>query len=111
MLSSDPNPDGPLLVEPAGLFNNRRWVGYVPPTPSRTVQGDPLMPVNGVVNLSADQAIVIRACQSAGGRCRRCGLYRQRRRATAGAPRWVAELCAPVDEKWLCSRANFAGSR
>ncbi len=54
-----PNPDGPLLVEPAGLLNNRRWVGYVPSTPSRTVQGDPLLPVNGVVSLPADQAVVI----------------------------------------------------
>ncbi len=55
----NPDPDGPLLVEPIGLFNNRRWVGYVPATPGRVVQGDPIVPVNGIVNLSADQAVVI----------------------------------------------------
>lgn len=55
----NPDPDGPLLVEPTGLFNNQRWVGYVPATPSRVVQGDPILPVNGIVNLSADQAVVI----------------------------------------------------
>ncbi|WP_121971221.1 hypothetical protein [Leptolyngbya sp. BC1307] len=54
-----PDPDGPLLVEPAGLFNNRRWVGYVPSTPTQTVQGDPLLPVNGVIDLPESQAVVI----------------------------------------------------
>ncbi len=55
----NPEPDGPLLVEPTGLFNNRRWVGYVPATPSRIVQGDPILPVNGIVDLPAGQAVVI----------------------------------------------------
>ncbi|MGB7247512.1 MAG: hypothetical protein WBC73_01135 [Phormidesmis sp.] len=56
---NNPNPDGPRLVEPAGLFSNRRLVGYVPPTPDETVMGDQLSSTNGIFNLPADQSIVI----------------------------------------------------
>lgn len=47
------------LLEPAGLLNNRRWVGYVPPTPSETVLGAQLFSRNGVFELPSDRAIAI----------------------------------------------------
>jgi hypothetical protein len=56
---ANPNPDGPRLVEPTGLFNNRRMVGYVPPTLAETVLGEELSSTNGIFTLSADQAVVI----------------------------------------------------
>ncbi|MEM8505915.1 MAG: hypothetical protein AAF716_22530 [Cyanobacteria bacterium P01_D01_bin.1] len=46
--------DSNLLV-PMGLFRNRQIVGYVPPT----AQGGPLVSVNGVFELPADQGIEI----------------------------------------------------
>ena len=55
----NPAADGPRLVEPAGLFNNRRWVGYVPPTPDETTQGDQLRSVNGIFELPADRAVTV----------------------------------------------------
>ena len=36
------SPDGSTLVEPVGLLNNRKWVGYVPSAPDQTVMGDQL---------------------------------------------------------------------
>ncbi|MGB3295063.1 MAG: hypothetical protein WBB01_18940 [Phormidesmis sp.] len=55
----NPDPDGPRLVEPVGLFNNRQLIGYVPPTPERIVQGAQLSSVSGIIDLPADQPIVI----------------------------------------------------
>ncbi len=54
------NPDDRPLVEPTGLFSNRRLVGYVPSTPGETVVGtQPVASVNGVFELPADQAVVV----------------------------------------------------
>ena len=47
------------LVEPAGIFNNRKLVGYVPPTPEETVLGNPLTSIGGIFDLPSDQPIVI----------------------------------------------------
>ena len=48
------------LVEPAGLFTNRRLVGYVPPTPDETVQGtEQIFPTNGIFELPDNQPVVI----------------------------------------------------
>ena len=55
----NPEADGPMLVEPAGFFNNRRWAGYVPPTSDETALGDRLIPVNGIFELPADRAVTI----------------------------------------------------
>ena len=55
----NPEADGPRLVEPAGLFNNRQWVGYVPPTSDETALGDQLLSVNGIFELPADRAVTI----------------------------------------------------
>jgi hypothetical protein len=52
----NPDPDGPRLLEPTGLFSNRRLVGYVP---DETVIGDQLSSANGVFSLPGDQEIVI----------------------------------------------------
>ncbi|MEO1392154.1 MAG: hypothetical protein AAFV90_04520 [Cyanobacteria bacterium J06634_5] len=54
------NPEGGRpLVEPGGLLNNRRMVGYVPATPEETVMGNQLASVNGIYNLPADQPVMI----------------------------------------------------
>ncbi len=54
------NPNNRPLVEPTGLFSNRRLVGYVPATPSETVVGtQPVASVDGIFELPADQAVVI----------------------------------------------------
>ena len=52
------NPGGPRLLEPAGLFNNRRMVGYVPTT-SRTIIGDPLSSTGGIFDLPSDLAVIV----------------------------------------------------
>jgi hypothetical protein len=57
MASLDPT-QGPL-VEPIGLFSNRRWVGYVPPTPDETVLSDAILPVNGIFELPSDKAVTV----------------------------------------------------
>ncbi|MEL6259880.1 MAG: hypothetical protein AAFQ40_04855 [Cyanobacteria bacterium J06623_5] len=55
------NPDGSnrRLVEPTGVFNNRKLVGYVPPTPEETVLGDPISSIGGIFDLPSDQPVVI----------------------------------------------------
>jgi hypothetical protein len=59
------SPDDTVLVEPVGLFSNRKWVGYVPPTPDETVLGDQLFSMNGIFEVPADQAIAIDPTESA----------------------------------------------
>ncbi|MGB7250240.1 MAG: hypothetical protein WBC73_14980, partial [Phormidesmis sp.] len=51
--------DGQTLLEPAGLFTNRRMVGYVPPTSSETALASQLASVNGVFEVPAESAILI----------------------------------------------------
>ncbi len=55
----NPDSNGPRLVEPGGLLNNRRWVGYVPPTPATTMLGNQIFSANGIFDLPANQAVVI----------------------------------------------------
>ncbi len=54
-------PDGPLMLEPTGLFNNRRWVNYVPATQAETVLGNQIFSQNGIFELPGDQAVAIAA--------------------------------------------------
>ncbi len=56
---SSPDADASPLVEPTGLFNNRRLVGYVPAVSQQNVTGAQLLPTNGIFELPADQSIVI----------------------------------------------------
>lgn len=49
----------PTLLEPTGLFTNRRLVGYVPPKPSETVLGSRLNSADGIFDLPIDQAVTI----------------------------------------------------
>ncbi|MBE9103011.1 hypothetical protein [Vacuolonema iberomarrocanum] len=53
------NGDGPTLLEPAGLFTNRRLVGYVPSQPGETVLGTQLTSVDGIFELPTDRAVSI----------------------------------------------------
>ena len=53
------SPDGSTLVEPVGLLNNRKWVGYVPSTPDQTVRGDQLFSVNGVFEVPEGEKVAI----------------------------------------------------
>ncbi len=55
------HPAGPTLLEPTGLFTNRRMVGYVPAEPSETVMGSPLASVAGIFELPADRSVMIAA--------------------------------------------------
>jgi hypothetical protein len=57
-------PEDSVLLEPAGLFNNRKWVGYVPPTPDETVLGEQILSTNGVFEVPADQAVAIAPTES-----------------------------------------------
>ena len=52
----NPDPDGPKPLEPTGLFNNRRMVGYVPGGIRRD---EPISSSNGVFALPQNQTIVI----------------------------------------------------
>ncbi len=52
-------PDGPTLLEPTGLFNNRRWVNYVPSTQAQTVLGNQIFSQNGIFELPSDQTVAI----------------------------------------------------
>ncbi|MGB3298961.1 MAG: hypothetical protein WBA76_11875 [Phormidesmis sp.] len=52
----NPNPDGPKPLEPTGLFNNRRMVGYVPGGVRRE---EPILSSNGVFELPQNQRIVV----------------------------------------------------
>ena len=56
---------GAHLLEPTGFLNNRRLVGYVPPTPDETVLGNQLSPTNGIFELPTDRAIVISPADAA----------------------------------------------
>ena len=52
-------PDRTRLLEPAGLFSNRRLVGYVPTAISNPEQGDPIRSSAGIFELPSDQAVTI----------------------------------------------------
>lgn len=58
---SNPILDARPLVEPIGLFNNRRLVGYVPATPEQTVRGEQISSANGIFTLPPDQSVEIEA--------------------------------------------------
>ena len=51
--------DGTRLLEPSGLFSNRRLVGYVPTVASEPTQGDPIRSEGGIFNLPDDTAVTI----------------------------------------------------
>ena len=57
------NPDGSnrRLLEPTGFFNNRRLVGYVPPSEPESIYGEPVSSVGGIFTLPSDQPIVVAA--------------------------------------------------
>ncbi len=55
----NPDPNGPRLIEPGGVFTNRRWVGYVSPTPATTMLGSQIFSANGVFTLPENQAVII----------------------------------------------------
>ncbi len=57
----NPNSNGPRLVEPAGLFTNRRWVGYVPAVEGESTKGAQLFSRNGIFELPSDQPVMIEA--------------------------------------------------
>ena len=59
-----PKPDGHVLVEPTGLFNNRRMIGYVPPTPEQTVMREALSSIDGVFEIPDGQRVAIAAPNS-----------------------------------------------
>ena len=52
-------PDRTRLLEPTGLFNNRRLVGYVPTAISNPELGDPIRSSEGIFELPSDQAVTI----------------------------------------------------
>lgn len=52
----NPNPDGTRPLEPTGLFNNRRMVGYVP---GGVLRDEPILSSDGVFDLPPEQKIVI----------------------------------------------------
>jgi len=56
----NPAPRGSRLVEPTGLFNNRRLVGYVPAVVGVDADDAQLSSQAGIFNLPADQAVVIK---------------------------------------------------
>lgn len=56
-----PDEGGRRLVEPTGAFNNRRWVGYVPPGPDETALGSELISVGGIFELPGDLPVVVSA--------------------------------------------------
>ncbi|MGB3296622.1 MAG: hypothetical protein WBA76_00025 [Phormidesmis sp.] len=53
------DPNGSMLVEPTGLFNNQKWVGYVPSAPDQMVMGEQLFSTNGVFEVPEGQAVEI----------------------------------------------------
>jgi hypothetical protein len=53
------NGEGPRLLQPTGLINNTRLVGYVPATPEQVIPGQRLHSENGVFELPEDKAVVI----------------------------------------------------
>ena len=60
-----PTPNGNLLLEPTGLFNNRRMVGYVPATEDEMVRNEVFSSVNGIFEIPDDQRIAIAPPDSA----------------------------------------------
>ena len=54
------SPDGSRLLEPTGVFNNRRLVGYVPPRLDESAQGA-IESNNGIYDLPSDRGVVIAA--------------------------------------------------
>ena len=52
---------GSTLLEPTGLFNNRRMVGYVPPKVSEQVLGDRMTSVNGIFEIPTEQSVMVAA--------------------------------------------------
>jgi hypothetical protein len=58
---TNPNPEGPRLVQPTGLVHNTRLVGYVPATPDQVIPGELLSSVQGVFELPSDKAVLIEA--------------------------------------------------
>ena len=55
----NPNEDGPRLLEPTGIFSNRRLLGYVPAQQTGTQQGAEIFSVNGVFDLPTNQAVQV----------------------------------------------------
>jgi hypothetical protein len=55
----NPNPDGPRLLQPTGLVNDTRIVGYVPPIPDQVMPGEAVPSIDGIFQLPADQAVII----------------------------------------------------
>ncbi|MBE9156747.1 DUF4114 domain-containing protein [Nodosilinea sp. LEGE 06152] len=56
---TNPDPNGPRLVQPAGLLANTRLVGYVPGTPDQVVTGRALISINGIFELPENEAVII----------------------------------------------------
>lgn len=56
---TNPDSEGPRLVQPTGLLNNTRLVGYVPSTPDQVTAGRTLTSIDGIFELPADQAVVV----------------------------------------------------
>ena len=52
-------PDDDRLLEPTGLFSNRRLVGYVPTITKPPVQGEQISSSGGIFELPSDQAVTI----------------------------------------------------
>ncbi|MGG6241329.1 hypothetical protein ACQ4N7_22115 [Nodosilinea sp. AN01ver1] len=56
---TNPDPNGPRLVQPAGLLANTRLVGYVPGTPDQVVTGRALSSIDGIFELPESEAVII----------------------------------------------------
>ena len=50
---------GSTLLEPTGLFNNRRMVGYVPPQESEQVLSDRLTSAKGIFEIPTEQSVMV----------------------------------------------------
>lgn len=55
----NPDPDGPRLVQPTGVFHDRHVVGYVPATPDQMIPGVSLDSPNGIFEVPTDQGVII----------------------------------------------------
>ncbi|MEM9090811.1 MAG: hypothetical protein AAGC93_18945 [Cyanobacteria bacterium P01_F01_bin.53] len=55
---TNPITEGSPLIEPIGLFNNRRMVGFVRDMPPRTVRGEALVSSNGIFDLPPGQVVI-----------------------------------------------------
>ncbi|MGP1386574.1 MAG: hypothetical protein ACTS2F_23650 [Thainema sp.] len=56
---ANPDPDGPRLVQPTGLINDRHIIGYVPATPDQVIPGVSLDSPNGIFEVPTDQGVII----------------------------------------------------